>query len=461
MSATDPAERDVVLITVDSLQYDYVADDDQPASHLDAVQSLADDGAFFTDAFSNASITKASFLSIFSGTYPWMFESIPGGFGSERPHIAELFSEAGYTTAGFNTNPYLSTTYGYDRGFDYYMGRDTDDDVDRTTLSAKYWPVIKETLPSKRLSDAIRSAYGLAGEKLGIQLGGDPYVPAEQVNDAVLEWIRGTSGPRFIWIHYMDVHTPYYPRPGTDAADIGKREAVKLFHKVNNLGTDASEEDLARLERLYEGEVEHFDRRLGDLLDGLAEHVDLDDSVIALASDHGEAFGGHGAVLHPDGMMYDELLHVPLIVSGPGFDAGTVSTPASNVDLVPTLLSSAGADTPPVCVGEDLSKIVSNPPDQRLVFAEGYNRETGRVMVTSGTYKLIHHLSDGSERLYDRKRDPEERHDLIDDPPEVYETLRAAVDDHVQLVRNHDADPEDVAVDEDVKTQLRMLGYSE
>lgn len=459
-SASDPA-TDIVLITVDSLQYDYVSDGPGPATNLPGISRLAEGGSFFSNAFSSASITKASFLSIFSGTHPWMFGSILGGYDDERPHIAELLSGAGYRTAGFNTNPYLSTTYNYDRGFDYYMGRDTDEAVDRTTLSSKYWPVIKEALPSKRLSRLVRSTYGTVGERLGVQLGGDPYVPADAVNEAVLDWLDATTGPRFLWIHYMDVHTPYYPREGTVSENIDKRTAIRLFHHVHKQGADASEKDLRLLERLYRGEVQHFDDRLDELLDGLGARLDLEDSLVVFGSDHGEAFGAHDAIFHPDGVLYDEQIHVPLVVNGPGFDAGTVSTPVSNVDILPTVLAGAGAEVPPVCEGEDLSGIVAAPPEERLVFAQGHDPDTGIAMVASASHKLIRDLEDGTEVLYDRLRDPDETVDRFDDHPRIAENMGAVLDDYLARIRTHDIEAEEIDVSEDVKTRLKMLGYDE
>jgi arylsulfatase A-like enzyme len=461
MSHDGTPTRDIVLITVDSLQYDYVAADDAPAPGLAGLSALADGGTFFTNAFSNATITKGSFLSIFSGTYPWMFGSIDGGFDTGRPHLAERLSAAGYATAGFNTNPYLSSTYGYDRGFDYYMGRDTGENLDRTTLSSKYWPVLKESLLPKRAARAVRSAYGTAGRKLGLQLGGDPYVPAEEVNEAVFEYLEDSTGPRFLWIHYMDVHTPYYPREGTESEDERKRHAVKLFHRANERRADASDADLDRLERLYEGEVEYFDRRLAELLDGLDARLDLSESLVVFGSDHGEAFGDHDAVFHPDGVLYDDLVHVPLVVNGPGFDAGAVSTPVSNADIVPTLLEFAGAETPSVCVGDSLAGIVADPPDGRAVFAGGHDSDTGVAMVATERYKLIRDLRSGTEELYDRAADPEETTDVLDARPDAARRLRAALDERLEVARSNEAEPSAVEVDDGVKTRLRMLGYDE
>jgi len=455
-------QRDVVLITVDSLRASYVYDDAGVAEHLQHIGKLADDGTMFTNAFSNAGITKASFLSILSGTYPWMFGPIPAGFDSERPHLAAHCREAGISTAGFNTNPYLSPTYGYDRGFDYYMGRDSDDEIDQTTVSAKFWPILKEALPDS-LSRSIRSTYGTVGKKFGIQLGGDPYVSAEAVNESVIEWVSRTSSPRFIWIHYMDVHTPYYPREGTVSEGISQRRAVKLFHKANELRNETPPEDLEVLERLYRGEIEYLDRCLGELFEDLDQHIDVDNSVVAFGSDHGEVFGEHGEVFHPDGVLYDPFVQVPLIVRGPGFERDAVETPVSNADIVPTLLSAANVSVPDECVGTDLSQFVADPSANRTVFAEAHTSETDKVMATNGRYKLIRHLADGSEYLYDRYQNPAETYNRVDDFPAVRTELAAAIDDHLTQVRapNQDTDSASVEVGDDVKTRLRMLGYDE
>lgn len=455
------AQRDVILLTVDSLRYDYVFDGSTVVEPLDALDSLAGSGTAFSNAFTNAGYTKSSFLSIFSGTYPWMFESVQGGFGPDRPHVADLFADAGYNTGGFHSNPYLDPTYGYDRGFDYYMGRDTSSDVDKTTLSADVWQFITRQIGSRHLSDTVRKLYRFVGAKTGTQLGGDPYLTAEGINESVIRWVRETSGPRFIWVHYMDVHTPYYPHEGTISEDISKRQAVKLFHQAHKRRGETSERKLELLRRLYRGEIEYLDSRIGNLLEQLDEHLDLDEAVLAFSSDHGEAFNEHGYVYHPDGVLYDELVHIPLLIDGPEFDAETVETPVSNVDIVPTLLAAADIDVPDSCVGSDLRVLSSDPPEERLVFTEGYTEVDGRAMVTSGKHKLIRDLEEGKDQLYDRRGDPEETHDRTGEYTEIHDRLGVALEDHVEMARTHTGTEKAVDVDDDVKDRLRRLGYTE
>jgi arylsulfatase A-like enzyme len=454
--------RNILLLTVDSLRADYLFGPDAPPS-LTHLSRLAEEGVTFTSAYANAAYTKASFLSILSGTYPWMFESVQGGFGPERPHVAETLSDAGYATAGFHTNTYLSPTYNYDRGFDHYYGRDSGATGGESggRLSRAYRSLVDRAAASRTLSSGIEWAYQTAGQKLGVQLGSSLYQPASELNDALVAWTRETDGPRFAWVHYMDVHTPYYPHEGTVSEDIDRRRAVQLFHRGNELRADASAAEIRELERLYRGEIEYLDEQVGDLLERVDETIGLNETVIVFGSDHGEAFGEHDHLYHPGSALYEENVHVPLIVSGPGIEPGTVDTPVSNVDIVPTMLANVGVDPPAESVGTDVTAFVSDPPEERLVFAEAYESEDGNVMVTDGRYKLLRELDTGSEYLFDTDADPGETRDACGEHPEVYRSLAATVDDHLHSVRHHDAADADIEVSGDVRLRLRRLGYDE
>lgn len=454
--------KNVVFITVDSLRADYVFGSEAPES-LETLPRLADGGIRFTNAFSNAAYTKGSFLSILSGTYPWMFDSDQSGYGPDRPHVAELLSDAGYATAGFHTNAYLNPVYNYDRGFDHYLGRDTTED-DNATQSAKtvYTKLIERIAASEKVSDVAHQVYNSVGKHLGVQLGSNLYKPAGELNEAVVRWIRECSQPAFVWIHYMDVHTPYYPHEGTVSEDISRRKAVKLFYKVNELRGEASAEDIDTLESLYRGEIEYLDQQLGVLFDRLDETLDLDNTVVAFTSDHGEAFNEKGYVFHPGHVLYDENVHIPMILSGPGIEPGTVETPVSNADLVPTLLSQVGLEPPESTVGENVTSFLSHPPDNRRVFAEAWTPEDGHVMVTDGRYKLIRHLrTNGEEELYDRHQTPKETHDLSHEGLDIHTELSAALDEHIRFAEQTHGRSGDVEVPENVRRRLRRLGYDE
>jgi arylsulfatase A-like enzyme len=471
---------DVLLVTVDSLRYDAIFEGTDPASAtvrpgLDAIRSLVDGGTAFTRAFSNAAYTAQSFRSILGGTYPWMYGSEPKGFQADRPHLAEELQAAGYLTAGFHSNPHLTPLFGYDRGFDYFTGREEGSEESRFQ---RIQTGIRRVVPEdSRTFRGIEWTYKTVGARLGVQLGGMPYVPGERLTEQVLEWVRSTDDgrPRFAWVHYMDVHNPYYPHPGTGfpGEDVSEREAIRLFHTFTKEPERGTAADVETLRRLYEGEVRYLDRCLGDLVAGLASAgMDLSETLVVFASDHGDGFGEHGVFFHP-GYLYDELVHVPLVVAGPGFGHGVADVPVTNADLLPTVLSAAGGHLPDACVGTDLLPLVAAPPaaGERLVFAHAQSQATGKATVTDGRWKLIRDLADGSEGLFDRHGDPDETANRVDDARDgrlpddrnVYGRLREALDDHVDAMRAHDGDGAEMRIDvpDDVQERLRQLGYQE
>jgi arylsulfatase A-like enzyme len=451
--------KNIVFITVDSLRADYVFGSKAPES-LETLPSLAADGIRYTNAFSNASYTKASFLSIMSGTYPWMFDSSTDGFGPDRPHVAELLSAAGYETAGFHTNTYLSPVYNYDRGFDYYFGRDRTGNV-QNGAETTYNKLVERAISTAKLSDVVHKVYKSAGKHLGVQLGSNLYKPAEELNDRIVEWTERSDEPAFVWAHYMDVHNPYYPHEGTVSEGISRRKAIKLFHKATDLEGETPQEDIEILERLYRGEIAYLDQQLGDLLTRLDDTLGLEDTMIVFTSDHGEAFGEHGHVYHPGYVLYDPNIHIPIILAGPDLGAGEVTTPVSNLDVVPTMLATAGFDPDPSMVGEDISEYVETNPDSRHVFAEAWSPDDGHVMVTDGEYKLIRHLRLDEEELHRRHGESQERELNPDEHSDVYEELSGALDRHISEVSEDSGRTGDVEVTEDVRLQLKKLGYDE
>jgi len=256
----------------------------------------------------------------------------------------------------------------------------------------------------------------------------------------------------------MDVHNPYYPHEGTVSEGLSRRKAIKLFHRVNEQRGDAPQTDIDTLERLYRGEIEYFDRELGDFLERLDDTIGLDDTLVVFSSDHGEAFNERGVVFHPGSALYEENVHIPIIVRDPEIGHSTVETPVSNVDLVPTLLSAADIDGPEELVGRDLTTLHSHPPDDRFVFAEAYSQEDGYAMVTDGKYRLLRDMAAGEDTLYSRFESTRSNGEA---PEKVREELSAALDEHIDSVEQFDGQGGDVEVTEDVRLQLRKLGYDE
>jgi arylsulfatase A-like enzyme len=456
---------DIILLTIDSLRFDAVFSNDTIHASLPTFQSLADDGLVFTDAYANAPYTSDSFLSILGGTHQWQYgEGHPTGFEAERPHLTEDLAGAGYRTAAFHSNPYLGSNFGFDRGFDYYPGREPNEDISWTDD-----PLAKARVATmerfRRVSPAFRAiewTYQAAGRYLGVDFG-LPYTPAGEITDQVVEWVHHTDDrdDRFVWAHYMDIHNPFYPHDGTVSANISPRCAIRTYHKALRSPDKLTDTEQGLLRRLYDGEIEFFDRHLADLFRRLDRHLSLEDTYFLLASDHGEAFGEHGFMFHP-GEVYQELVHVPLMISGPDIENETIGYPVSNIDLVPTVLELAGVDVP----GEYTGRQIHYPqalPSNRTVFAEVWDVDEGRIMAFDGRWKLIEDHSSGEEYLFDVETDHREYRNVLDEQSSVHHRLRDAIDAHLASIKDDQSRVErrEIEASEAVKARLRRLGYDE
>jgi arylsulfatase A-like enzyme len=191
---------------------------------------------------------------------------------------------------------------------------------------------------------------------------------------------------------------------------------------------------MAAFRRLYRGEVQYLAREVGRLLARLhAPAGPTEPPVVALFSDHGDAFGEHGLLRH-GGPPLAPLVHVPCLVDDPREPARTLRTPVSAVDLVPTLLDAAGLERPPALTGRPLGGL---PADgDRTVFAYRGNPEATPYHVTAidGDRQVVRRLfrpdgtADGTETVYrlGRSTAEETAADATD--------LAGALDDHLEAL---------------------------
>ena len=138
------------------------------------------------------------------------------------------------------------------------------------------------------------------------------------MTDRAIEYLgeRDPDGrPLFFWLHYFDPHFAYKAH---DAYPFG-------------------DSDLDR----YDAEIRYTDAQIGRLLDWLQDSPLQGKTYVIIHSDHGEGFGLHGYRYHGQ-HLYNDQVHVPLIVSGPGIRSIQIDTPVSLIDVVPTVLDLAG-----------------------------------------------------------------------------------------------------------------------
>jgi arylsulfatase A-like enzyme len=469
----DGLAENVVLVTVDSLRADaisHTADDDRTPE----IGRLAETGTVFENAFVHGNWTPFSFPSIL-GSRPVFAESDDIGL-PDSPVLAEILRDAGVSTGGFNaSNGFLTPYWRYDRGFDEFESFIGGDDMGRYQRYLAAHPTVYAwlqvaTSPFRRLAHWLR--HGASSQ---------PFTDTSRLlatEDRAVAFIREADGSFFLWVHYMDTHTPYVPAPQhlREVSD-GSFPIHRLVraHLRTGRGLSVGDRTLADLEALYDGTVRQVDASIGRLRETLAAAGVEDETAIVVAGDHGEEFMGHGNLAHYP-KLYDSLVHVPLVVSVPGLEPRHVDDAVGLESIPPTVCGLLGADAPDAWEGESLlpavasgqgldrepivsvtvrgSKVTQQPIPRRLDDGELYASARTR------DWTYIENTATDERELYHRGRDPDHQENLCDtggSPPAIVDDLAEAVDRHVsRLGGETDTDRE---VDDAVSTRLEVLGY--
>jgi arylsulfatase A-like enzyme len=184
---SDSEKPNIILVVMDSLRYDHVGTNRGSYTLTPFLDSLKEKAITFTEAIAQGPSTRVSMTALMSSTYSSMYG---GSFrlSKTRPLIHEMLKEAGYTTAGVTANLYLSTDFGWERGFDFF-----DDCRPEGVYQKKYlWRVANQV-----------------GKRVGYPLIWPKSLSAEFVFEAAKRFLKGAESPFFLWVHLMDTHWPY------------------------------------------------------------------------------------------------------------------------------------------------------------------------------------------------------------------------------------------------------------
>lgn len=242
----------------------------------------------------------------------------------------------------------------------------------------------------------------------------------ETTSHALAELAQATTQPRFVWVHYYDAHFPYDPP-----------EPYRSRYRAHP----------------YLGDIAAMDEQLGRLVQAFDQSVAGRPSAIVVVADHGEGLGEHGEQQHGD-LLYQGTMHVPLVLVGPGIQAGVTDDPVSTRRVYYTILDWAGVSAAHSLRGSDPDVVLGEAMKPFLEY--GWQPQ---VMVVSGHDKAI--LA-GKMETYDLAVDPHETHNLgsgVALPPGA----RKALEDYPvpSPATEHEAN----TLDPDAARRLASLGY--
>jgi choline-sulfatase len=252
----------------------------------------------------------------------------------------------------------------------------------------------------------------------------------DEVVDEALDWLRRTGPPFFAWVHLYDAHAPHDPP-----------EPYRTIYAHD----------------LYSGEIAFDDAQIGRLVDQLDARGLLDDTLIVVAGDHGEALGDHGERAH--GLfVYQSVVHVPLLVHGKGIRPGRLAGITRLVDVMPTVLDFVGI-TPPRGDGISLAEVLRGRRlmPELVAYAESmYPARFGwspLVSLRAGRYKFIRAPR---PELYDLRSDPGERRNLYRGPSSTTAALERQLANLLAGPAAERSLPDETPA---LASQLAALGY--
>jgi arylsulfatase A-like enzyme/Tfp pilus assembly protein PilF len=439
------SRANIILITVDTTRADrmgFLGSTRGLTPNLDAV---ANDGTAFTRAYSHVPLTTASHATILTGTYPQYNHVNDFGvpLAAGLPFLPDILRQHGYKTAAFVgsliLDPIAGTAPGFDRGFDLYDA-------------------------GFRIKTARDNRYDTIERRAGDVVG------------HALAWLKtrpADAPPFFLWVHLYDPHDPY----------------------------DPPEPFKSRFADPYDGEIAYADAMLGKLFAALKADGLYQDALIAMMADHGEAFGEHGERTHGI-FLYDETIHVPLLIKLPGARCAapkegarseraaaaltrcSYTNPSESdgrvglVDVAPTVLDIVGIEIPKEMQGQSLVSAMrldalnspspiqgaagqgaGRPGRDRAIYSEtdyphrAFKWSSLRAL-RSGKYLAI----EGPKReLYDQTSDPKAMNNMASSSTAIAATL---IGEAEKFRQQTSADLSQAAkLDAGQAEKLRALGY--
>ena len=433
-----PKRPNVLLLVLDTLRFDTLHQTWQGQQHFPALDAYTEDAAFFQRGYAGCNVTPGGHTTLFTGKYPAETGTLPRGLVSLDESyltVAEFLRSYGYRTAATVSNARVSGRFGYEQGFEVY-----DDSLVNPAVN---FSAIGERFGSSSLIKFFGAPYSrkLVRSAFVQMSWGDELPTADKTSARALEVVKemqiGEDEPWFLFLNYIDPHTPFVTR--ADLAEAfgpnyvserleGVRRSIPKFHlglqslKAAIKAGELRENELNWLQEVYREQCLELDEGVDQLLQGLRENGMLDDNTLVLiTSDHGEHLGEHNAFNHGS-TLHDEEVRVPFLLMGPGIEKSVVEIPVSGADFLSTVCYAMGLDP-------DFWPETSGVPLQRPQADRFIRFEHGELRgFLQGSYKMIAHDIDGElqwQAAYDLSTDPKELHNLAFSGLEWVENFKA------------------------------------
>ncbi len=411
----------LVFVSFDALQAAHVGSLGYQRNITPTIDAMAKEGFNFTNNISVASWTVPASMTWFTGVYP-SEHGLTNKFSVFNPPknklsnlkelspelvtLAEILGHNGYATGGFTGNAGVSGGFGYGQGFDTYFFE--------------------------------KGKFGSMGVSI----------------PKALEWLKGNKDKKFfMFLHGYDMHGQNVPDEGFDyrfvdkgydKRYIGSAKEQELLREegLEKRSVSVRDEDIRFWRGIYDEKIQRADAKFKIFMEELKQMGLMDKTIFVLTSDHGTEFFEHRCMDHGFS-LYDELIHVPLVIKLPGrSDGKVIKDQVSSIDLMPTILDLLDVEMPKKQLrGVSLvSGLKGNSIAKDVFFETDYRQYTyKRGIQTKDGWKLVYTLENKSRELYNLNKDPGELKNLVElEPRRAYE-LEQKLFAHFKAI-GHDLD---------------------
>ena len=405
-ASSQPKRPSIIILAIEALRHDVIYLEHQGREVLPNLNRLTRDSLQFTRSYTQSTHSDYADVCLVSSLYPLRTRRhhyFRKGDPWPKTLIYDVLKPAGYATAIFSSQ---NEAWG---GMDQFL--------QSPNLDRFYDPEHSDAA-TQPVSDRDP---GFAREvQLGTLVAGK--FPDAHTTDKAIEWIRqqvADGRPFYLSMNFQSSHFPYLLPEGTDQPF----QPYDLDADVNFVTYPV--EKMPKVRNAYYNAIHECDRQLGRLVAALRELGQLDDTILVVTGENGEAFHEHGSVGHAREPI-EPAIHVANVFHAPNLlKPGTEDYPFEHVDLVPTLLGLVGLPSSPNFQGIDVFSADRPLLAERLLFFHVLS-PLARVdaVLLAGRWKYVHDYNTRLTALYDLETDPGETIDVSAANPATTDRLR-------------------------------------
>lgn len=442
-----PTGPNIIMIVVDCLRADHLGCYGYGRNTSPTIDKLAAQGIVFNNAYSNAPFTVPSFASLFTSLLPNVHNTISplDAFHEKNLTIAKVLKNRGYQTLYFNGGNPNTARQNFISGFDMF-----------------FWGAENP--------------------------GPDQYITnGKNITDPLVTFLSKINGQKFFaLVHYMDTHPVFHKNEFNNLFVINGKTNSYLEPGSTNLAANQlrnmflnnmlSADDINYLISLYDGQIRFVDENLKRIVESLKKNNLFDDTVVIITADHGEEFFDHNNFGHGHS-LYNELLHIPLIIAGGALQHREIKDMVCLIDLFPTILDIAGIEKRsfPFLQGYSLMKLMHDEKkggSDRSIFATATLFGDEKYCIIFDNNKLIVNTFNDKDKkkrplygyrskdaleCYDISADPNEKKNIAALQPKVVAQLQRELSSFINTPSALQG--KSIYLDAATKEKLKALGY--